>query len=174
MVSRFDEYPQQIVIDAFGKRTGFFMNPDCTIHQNLGNFIKQNEDKFFVLVRSSQFGFLKTNDLRAVAIVRHPLTAYEGFGDRHSEFVPTGIPSEEGVRWFANFWNKSVDDFMASDSVILRYEFLKKGLTEEVDSSVFKGWRPSLRTPSLGKHLKKLMLELVGDRYFKIYADWIL
>ena len=174
VVASFKEQPKQSVVDSIKKRTNFAMDPKISIHKNFSALIA-SKPKYFVLVRAPQFGFLSTNKIKSIAVLRHPLIGYVGLSRRHPEFYVNKLQTEEKVRWYAGVWNRSVSDFLNSNSIILRYEFLKHDLEKystQIDTSIFNGWHPSLRPSCLRKPLEELMLELVKDQYFQIHKEW--
>jgi hypothetical protein len=176
-VSDLYDYPSSGAIVGFRERSGFKLDSQQTINDNILNYIehlKQSNRK--VLFNSLyKFAFFRNNAIKGVtALIRHPLHAYLSYAKkkRHQNLINHygGVNSEEAINFYAHAWNRIVDE----SSIVLRFEYFYEDISKiEMEKNVFKKWDSTKRNENiLTKKSTKILFDKVKNNYLKHYDTW--
>lgn len=180
-----DRYPEKLteqMIAHWSQRAGADLDRRATIGENLMEVFLSRKacrcNRWALLsgVCSTVHPFLTRNKLKAVCLVRHPLHSYVSFfKHRHPNHAVRfgGFDTIGAISYWAELWNKIVEDFLSSGNKISRYEFWPEDSGNQIIQSKFVGrWTHGKRNwGELPKNLEEALRKRVWANFLKIYGD---
>lgn len=176
------ENPSKNAAHAFYKRTGFKMNREESIEDNIIDYIgvlKEDDIRtvFFNSVAKMSF-FSRNNIMGLCCLTRHPLHSYISYTkkERHANLVKKfgGRDTKGAIEYFANSWIANISECLSLDhSVIIRYEHLLEDINKIPEiKDLFDDWDGSRQNHGLPEYLELYLKELVSPYFFKVYEKW--
>lgn len=181
-----DVLPASWLIAGFQRRSGYSFNPEHMIADNLRSYYLWQRDNPRVVTlfsRAPTLGFFtRIRDVltpgELIFVVRHPLHQYLTFVKPHKnfEFVDGygGADTEGGVRFFAEDWNRYIEDALGSGAAIVRFEFVHEDALklDDVPRGIFAKWDSSRRNAcSLSPRNLEWFRAAVARNYQRVYGD---
>jgi hypothetical protein len=177
--------PLKASAKAFSQRTGFIMDRDKSIADNLLSYVervRKNPKRTAVFNSLARLGFLDAFEIpNVVFLVRHPLVAYASYVKRHRHFNLVkdfgGANQTQSIEYFARLWNGNVGAYLNCSmhgAVLLRYEHMHQDAKSIPGlAKLVKSWDCRLgSTSGVTQEMSDMMRRIVHGNFIQVYDEW--